>query len=263
MKRPIFQLDAFTDELFRGNSAAVVPLDEWLTDDILQKIALENMVPQTAFYVKSEEGFYIRWFTPAIELDLCGHATLAAAYVLMKYGGFEGDTINFGSKGGDLTVSKEPDGWFTLDFPVDVFQVAVPPPALQESISPLTALGVFRGKSDYMVVLETEAEVRDLEPDMIVLSTIPTRGIIVTAAGNEVDFVSRFFAPQSGIDEDSVTGTAHTTLVPYWAQKLGKTEFVAKQLSLREGTLRCSLKEDRVFLSGQVREYLIGEIFIE
>lgn len=261
MKRPIYQLDAFADELFRGNTAAVIPLEEWLPDDLLQKIALENMVPQTAYYVKNENGFHIRWFTPKTEMDLCGHATLAAAYIIFKYDGFDGDEIEFSTISGTVRVIKEEDGWLTLDFPVDTYQVAVPPPALQESISPLTAVGVFRGHLDYMVVLESEEEVRDLQPDIINLSTIPTRGVIVTAPGNDVDFVSRFFAPQSGIDEDSVTGSAYTTLTPYWAQQLGKTEFVARQLSAREGNLRCKLKGDRVLISGQVREYLVGEIF--
>lgn len=263
MKRPIFQLDAFTDTLFRGNPAAVVPLEEWLSDEVLQKIALENMLPETAYYVKEENGYRIRWFTPTVEVDLCGHATLAAAHVVFQNDGIEGDELAFDSRSGILRVTREKDGWLTLDFPVDTYQVAVPPPALQESISPVTAVGVYRGLADYMVVLETEAEVRDLKPDIIILSTVPTRGIIVTAPGDEVDFVSRFFAPQSGIDEDSVTGSAHTTLVPYWAQQLGKTEFLARQLSSREGHLRCKLNGDRVLISGQVREYLKGEIFVQ
>lgn len=263
MKRPIYQLDGFTDKIFRGNPAAVVPLEEWLPDDLLQKIALENMVPETAYYVKEENGYRIRWFTPLREMDLCGHATLAAAYIVFNYDGYEGDEIAFDSRSGILKVTREETGWMTLDFPVDTYQVAVPPPALQEALSPIGMVGVYRGQSDYMVVLESEEEVRDLQPDIIVLSTIPTRGIIITAPGNEVDFVSRFFAPQSGIDEDSVTGSAHTTLVPYWAQRLGKTELVAKQLSLREGILRCKLAGERVKISGQVREYLKGEIVIE
>lgn len=263
MKIPIYQLDAFTDTLFRGNPAAVVPLNEWLPDDTLQKIALENMVPETAYYVKSENGYHIRWFTPVTEVDLCGHATLAAAYVVFGEEGYEATGISFDSRSGILNVTREEDGWLTLDFPVDTYQVAVPPPALQEAISPLVQVtGVYRGQSDYMVVLESEKELRELQPDIIVLSTVPTRGVIITAPGDEVDFVSRFFAPQSGIDEDPVTGSAHTTLVPYWAGVLGKSELVARQISSREGYLRCKLSGDRVLISGQVTEYLRGQIEI-
>ncbi|ODS77146.1 MAG: isomerase [Cytophagaceae bacterium SCN 52-12] len=263
MKTPIYQLDAFTDTLFRGNPAAVVPLAEWLSDETLQKIACENMVPETAYYVRNENGYEIRWFTPVTEVDLCGHATLAAAYVVFREEAREAGEISFGSRSGILNVTKEDDGWLTLDFPVDTYQVAVPPPALQEAISAVTAVGVYRGKADYMVVLETEEELRELKPDIIVLSTVPTRGIIVTAPGEETDFVSRFFAPQSGIDEDPVTGSAHTTLVPYWAKQLGKTELTAKQISQRGGYLRCRLNGERVLISGQVKEYMRGEIEIE
>lgn len=263
MKTPIYQLDAFTDTLFRGNPAAVVPLDEWLSDESLQKIALENMVPETAYYAKNENGYRIRWFTPVTEVDLCGHATLAAAHVIFGQEGFDGSEIFFDSRSGTLKVTREEDGWLTLDFPVDTYQVAVPPPALQEAISTVTAVGVYRGQADYMVVLESEEELRELKPDIIILSTVPTRGIIVTAPGNETDFVSRFFAPQSGIDEDPVTGSAHTTLIPYWAKRLGKNELTAKQISARGGYLRCKLNGDRVLISGQIREYMRGEIEIE
>ncbi len=263
MKRPIYQLDAFTDTLFRGNPAAVVPLDEWLSDETLQKIALENMVPETAYYVRDENGYRIRWFTPVTEVDLCGHATLAAAHVAFGQDGYDAREISFDSKSGLLTVTKEEDGWLTLNFPVDTYQVAVPPPALQEAISTVAAVGVYRGQSDYMVVLESEEELRELKPDIIILSTVPTRGIIVTAPGDETDFVSRFFAPQSGIDEDPVTGSAHTTLIPYWAKRLGKNELTARQISARGGYLRCRLNGDRVLISGQIREYLRGEIETE
>ncbi len=263
MKTPIYQLDAFTDTLFRGNPAAVVPLDEWLSDETLQKIALENMVPETAYYVKNESGYQIRWFTPVTEVDLCGHATLAAAHVVFGQEGHEARQISFGSRSGMLNVTREEDGWLTLDFPVDTYQVAVPPPALQEAISTVAAVGVYRGQADYMVVLDSEEELRELKPDIIILSTVPTRGIIVTAPGDETDFVSRFFAPQSGIDEDPVTGSAHTTLIPYWAKRLGKNELTAKQISARGGYLRCKLNGDRVLISGQIREYMRGEIEIE
>lgn len=263
MKLPIYQLDAFTDSIFQGNPAAVVPLDEWLPDEKLQKIALENMLPETAFYIQTENGYHIRWFTPVTEVDLCGHATLAAAQVVFEIEGNQAQEIFFDSRSGVLRVIREEDGWLTLDFPVDQLKVAVPPPGLQEALKSVEMLEVFRGNFDYMVVLQNEAEVRELKPDMIILSTVPTRGVIVTAKGDEVDFVSRFFAPQSGIDEDSVTGSAHTTLVPYWAEKLQKTELTARQLSNRGGLLRCRLEGERVLISGQLREYMRGEIEID
>ena len=259
MKLPIYQLDAFTDTLFTGNPAAVVPLESWLPDELMQQIAAENNLAETAFFVPTDAGFHIRWFTPCTEVDLCGHATLAAAYVLFKIQGYDQPEVAFDSRSGILKVSLDND-WFTLDFPVDHFQVAVPPPALHESMLTVIPVEVFKGKSDYLVVLESEAEVRELQPDIIVLSTVPARGIIVTAPGDEVDFVSRFFAPQSGIDEDPVTGSAHTTLVPYWAKRLEKTQFTARQISKRGGCLRCKLSDDRVCISGQVRLFMVGEI---
>jgi PhzF family phenazine biosynthesis protein len=262
MKLSLYQLDAFTDRLFAGNPAAVVPLNEWLPDELMQQIAAENNLAETAFYVPTESGFHIRWFTPTTEVDLCGHATLAAAYVLFSIQQLADREINFASRSGNLRVLRH-DDWLTLDFPVDHFQVAVPPPALHESLDTVVPAEVYKGKSDYLVVLENETEVRELRPDIIILSTIPARGIIVTAPGDEVDFVSRFFAPQSGVDEDPVTGSAHTTLVPYWAKRLDKTQLVARQISRRGGYLRCELNGDRVCISGQVKLYLTGEIETE
>lgn len=262
MKLPLYQVDAFTDRLFSGNPAAIVPLNEWLSDEVMLNIAAENNLAETAFYVPTETGFHIRWFTPAIEVDLCGHATLAAAYVIFKMGNYENDTIRFDSRSGELTVTNDGD-WLTLNFPKDHYQIAVPPPALVESLKESTMLEVYKGKTDYLVVLESEDVVRELNFDIIILSTIPARGIIVTATGNEVDFVSRFFAPQSGIDEDPVTGSAHTTLIPFWADKLDKTELTAKQLSKRGGYLKCELDGDRVKIGGQARLYLEGQIEID
>ncbi len=217
---------------------------------------------ETAFYVPTENGFHIRWFTPTTEVELCGHATLAAAYVIFEVLGHESKDVIFDSLSGQLRVLRNGE-WLTLDFPADQFQVTVSPPALNESISSAAPLEVYKGKTDYLVVLDSEAEVRELSPDIIILSTVPARGIIVTAPGDEVDFVSRFFAPQSGIDEDPVTGSAHTTLVPYWAKRLDKTQLEARQLSRRGGYLRCELNGDRVCISGQVRLYLKGEIETE
>jgi PhzF family phenazine biosynthesis protein len=262
MKLPIYQIDAFTDKLFCGNPAAVVPLTEWLSDELMLKIAAENNLAETAFYVPTESGFDIRWFTPTVEVDLCGHATLATAYVIFNIQGYEGQVIRFASRSGELIVECKED-WLTLNFPADHFQIAVPPPALVESLNSTTMLEVYKGKSDYLVVLESEEAVRDLDFDIIVLSTIPARGIIVTAAGNDVDFVSRFFAPQSGIDEDPVTGSAHTTLIPYWAEKLSKNKLTAKQLSKRGGYLRCELDGERVLIGGQAKLYLRGEILVD
>ncbi len=262
MKLNIYQIDAFTGQLFSGNPAAVVPLENWLPDEVLQNIAAENNLAETAFYVPNETGYHIRWFTPSVEVELCGHATLASAYVIFNILGFEGDLIRFESLSGELTVHCK-DNWLTLNFPVDQYHFAVPPPALMESLATASILEVYKGKTDYMVVLDSEAEVRDLDFDIIVLSTIPARGIIITAPGDEVDFVSRFFAPQSGVDEDPVTGSAHTTLIPYWAEKLSKTELTAKQLSKRGGYLKCELDGDRVNIGGQARIYLRGEIETE
>jgi PhzF family phenazine biosynthesis protein len=262
MKLPIYQIDAFTNRIFCGNPAAIVPLNDWLADEVLLNIAAENNLTETGFYIPTEDGFHIRWFTPTTEVDLCGHATLAAAYVIFKIHHYEGDVIRFQSRSDELTVTLN-DDWLTMNFPVDQYQIAVPPPAMVESLSTTTMAEVYKGKTDYLVVLDSEEEVKNLEFDIIVLSTIPARGIIVTAPGTDVDFVSRFFAPQSGIDEDPVTGSAHTTLIPYWAEKLSRTTLTAKQLSKRGGYLKCELHGDRVTISGQARLYLQGEIEID
>ncbi|WP_221393903.1 PhzF family phenazine biosynthesis protein [Dyadobacter sp. NIV53] len=262
MKLPIYQIDAFTDRLFCGNPAAVVPLNEWLSDEVMLNIAAENNLAETAFFVPTEAGFHIRWFTPTIEVDLCGHATLASAYVIFKIHDYKEDIIRFDSRSGELTVTLNED-WLTLNFPVDHYHIAVPPPALAESFNAMTMEEVYKGKSDYLVVLGSEEEVKNMDFDIIVLSTIPARGIIVTAQGDDVDFVSRFFAPQSGVDEDPVTGSAHTTLIPYWADRLAKTTMTAKQISKRGGYLKCELDGDRVKIGGQARLYLRGEIEVE
>ncbi|WP_031526801.1 PhzF family phenazine biosynthesis protein [Dyadobacter crusticola] len=262
MRLPIYQIDAFTDKLFGGNPAAVVPLEQWLPDETMLHIAAENNLAETAFYVPTENGFHIRWFTPFVEVDLCGHATLATAYVIFNIQNYEGYTILFQSRSGELRVDCKED-WLTLNFPVDQYHVAVPPPALAESLNTTHLLEVYKGKTDYMVVVESEDIVRNLDFDIIILSTIPARGIIVTAPGEDVDFVSRFFAPQSGIDEDPVTGSAHTTLIPYWAEKLEKNKLSAKQLSKRGGYLKCELAGDRVYIGGQAKLYLKGEILVD
>jgi PhzF family phenazine biosynthesis protein len=262
MTLSLYQVDAFTDKLFGGNPAAVIPLNDWLSDETMICIAAENNLAETAFYVPTESGFHIRWFTPTVEVDLCGHATLAAAYVIFHSEGYESSTVAFESQSGILTVEKNEE-WLTLNFPVDQFHVAVPPPALAESLRGTALLEVYKGKSDYLVVVESEEIVKTLDFDIIVLSTIPARGIIVSAPGSDVDFVSRFFAPQSGIDEDPVTGSAHTTLIPYWAERLSKTSLTARQVSSRGGYLQCELAGDRVKISGQGKLYLKGEIYLD
>ena len=262
MKLKLYQLDAFTDKMFSGNPAAVCPLDQWLPDTILQNIAMENNLAETAFYVKKDDQFEIRWFTPALEVDLCGHATLASAAVLFNFANYKGDKITFFSpRSGILTVTRD-GNMLTLDFPADKFDRVELSPQLIACFNsqPLEA---YKGKTDYMLVFSSEEEIRKIVPHLLAISKLKVRGIIITAAGIEVDFVSRFFAPQSGINEDPVTGSAHTTLTPYWAQKTGKSELTAIQLSARKGFLRCAYHGDRVKISGQAKTYLQGEITLE
>ena len=256
----IYQVDAFTEELFRGNPAAICPLDEWLPDALLQNIAVENNLSETGFCVKRSDHTEIRWFTPEVEVDLCGHATLAAAHTLFEHENFQGEEILFSSRSGMLKVKKHADS-LVLDFPVDTLtRVAVPHEFVDGfGTAPLEA---FKGKTDYMLVYGTEQEIQGMNPDLRLLAKVPCRGIIVTARGKEVDFVSRFFSPDSGIPEDPVTGSAHTSLVPYWSKKLGKRELTALQLSKRGGNLKCLLNGDRVEIAGKAKTYLIGQIFV-
>lgn len=253
-------VDAFTDELFSGNPAAVCVLDKWLPDEIMQQIAAENNLAETAFLTPVTDGFHIRWFTPAVEVDLCGHATLASAHVLFNHESYSSSEIVFDSRSGKLVVSKNTS--LTLDFPVDKFErVHNVPNDLTEALS-LADSEVYKGKTDYMAVLSSQNEIEQLQPDLRSLAKLNARGVIVTAPGDTVDFVSRFFAPQSGIDEDPVTGSAHTTLTPYWANKLGKKKMSCLQLSARGGKLFCELAGDRVKISGNAVTYSIADILI-
>lgn len=263
MKRiPLYQVDAFTDQLFRGNPAAVCPLTEWLPDQLMQQIAAENNLAETAFFVPFDSGYKIRWFTPAVEVDLCGHATLATAFVLFYCLNYNSDSIKFFSdRSGELKVTHK-EGLLNLDFPSDKIQHE----NIEDDI--FSCLGVspqvvFRGKSDFMAVFENEKQIISLLPDFSKIAALKARGLIVTAPGTEVDFVSRFFAPQSGIDEDPVTGSAHTTLIPYWSKRLGKTEMTAMQLSKRGGKLICSYRGERCLIGGKAVLYLNGEIQID
>jgi PhzF family phenazine biosynthesis protein len=262
----IYQVDAFAKNLFQGNPAAVVPLDKWLPDSVMQQIAMENNLAETAFYVKVEGGdgdradFHIRWFTPSIEVDLCGHATLASAFVIYQYEGFTGDSIRFHSRSGLLIVTRQGE-LLSLNFPVDQLREVEVSSELTAGFDP-KPVKAFRGKTDYLLVFDREQDIRDLRVDLSLLSRIRARGIIVTAPGDEADMVSRFFAPQSGIDEDPVTGSAHTSLTSYWAARLGKTKLTAIQLSARRGWLQCELIGDRVMITGEARPFLEGELLI-
>lgn len=259
MKIPIYQVDAFTNERFKGNPAAVCPLDNWLPAAVMQNIAAENNLAETAFVVAAGENFEIRWFTPTVEVDLCGHATLASAYVLFNELGFSGDQINFISHlSGPLSVTKN-GSILALNFPVDSLTELPLKPEFAAGLSKGPRV-VFKGKTDYLFVYDTEAEILALQPDFVALKAHAVRGIIVTAPGETTDFVSRFFGPACGVNEDPVTGSAHTTLTPYWAAILGKTELTARQLSQRTGDLTCNLMGDRVEIAGEAVLYLKGEI---
>lgn len=262
MTQRIYQVDAFANKVFSGNPAAVCPLDQWLNDDVMQNIAAENNLAETAFFVMEKEDSYaIRWFTPTVEVDLCGHATLAAAFVLFNYEGHQEPVIHFHShRSGALRVSKHAEK-LTLNFPADKY-IPVPVNATVTSCFNLPPVIAFRGKTDFMLVYNSEEEIKKLEPRLEAISKLDARGVIVTAKGNKSDFVSRFFAPQSGVNEDPVTGSAHTTLIPYWAGELRKNELTAIQLSSREGFLQCRFLNDRVEISGECRLYLSGQIYI-
>ena len=262
MKQKIYQIDAFTDKVFSGNPAAVCPLNEWLSDEIMQKIAMENNLAETAFFVKTDNQYQIRWFTPTIEVDLCGHATLAAAFVLFNYENYNENIIHFYSpKSGELTVTRK-DKLLALNFPADIFRQVELSCEITDcfNIEPKFAL---KGKTDFLLVFRNEEEIRKIIPNFEKISKLESRGVIVTAKGDKVDFVSRFFAPQLGINEDPVTGSAHTTLIPYWAKQLDKSELTAIQLSDRQGFLQCKYLNERVEISGQGKLYLIGEIHLE
>ncbi len=258
MKLRFFQVDAFTSRLFQGNPAGVCPLEEWLPDALMQSIAMENNLSETAFYVREKERFRIRWFTPTVEVDLCGHATLAAGFVIFHFDDFPGTKAEFDSRSGRLTVERKGD-LLTLDFPADTLARTDVPEELVRGLGrpPLEA---YKGKTDYLLVFGTEKEIQEMAPDFALVGRVPARGIIVTAKGDRSDFVSRFFCPQVGIGEDPVTGSAHTSLAPYWGAKLGKTELTARQLSKRGGELFCRLAGGRVGISGRARAYLRGEL---
>jgi PhzF family phenazine biosynthesis protein len=250
-----FEVDSFTNKIFHGNPAGVCPLDSWIDDDLMQRIAAENNLSETAFFVPKEEFYELRWFTPTVEVDLCGHATLATAYVLFDHLGYEGDAVVFQTQSGELTVWKDND-FLVMDFPSRPAEPTDIPEHLIDGLR-REVEHVFKAR-DYLVVLESEEEVRDLQPDFSELEKIDCEGIIVTAPGDEVDFVSRFFAPRMGIAEDPVTGSAHSTLTPYWAERLGKSRLRAQQVSERGGDLWCKQTDDRVQIAGHAVLYVKG-----
>ena len=256
----IYQVDAFTNKIFGGNYAAIIPLSEWLDDTTLLKIAQENNYPETAYFIEKDNGFDLRWFTPAFEMDLCGHATLAAAHVIFKHLGYDKNEISFFTMSGLLKVIQTEDGWYKMDFPVQKATPVSATPILSEALG-ATPLEVLLSR-DIVAVFENEASILALAPDFRKMLELEGRGVIATAKGENSDFVSRFFAPKAKIDEDPVTGSAHCTLIPYWADKLGKNDLHAFQISERGGELKCELQGDRVMMSGQAVTYLIGEIFI-
>ena len=258
-KIKLYQIDAFTDKVFHGNPAAVCVLDEWLEDRKMQQIAAENNLAETAFVVPNGSDYEIRWFTPTVEVDLCGHATLASGYVLFHYYNHPTNTIKFQSRNSGLLTVDRAGEELTLDFPADVYQLAEAPQALIQALG-VSPAETYKGKTDYMLLFRSQKEVEALAPDFRVLASVEARGIIVTAPGEEVDFVSRFFCPQVGIDEDPVTGSAHTTLTPFWSQKLSKKVLRARQLSARQGHLTCEFLGSRVKITGKAVAYLTGEI---
>lgn len=259
MSIPYYQVDAFTGSLFSGNPAGVCLLADWLPDPVLQSIAAENNLAETAFAVHRGSDFDLRWFTPVLEVDLCGHATLASAHVIFRHLGHRDSVVKFQTRSGLLTVTRQND-LLTLDFPA---RPAAPCPAPADLIKGLGCAPMYTAKSrDYLVVLETEQAIRDLRPDMAALRQLDCLGTIVTAPGEHCDFVSRFFAPRAGVPEDPVTGSAHCTLIPYWAQRLGRSQLRAMQLSRRGGELFCENHGQRVGIGGRAVTYSSGFLHV-
>src|SRR5215204_1233014 len=260
MKLDIYQVDAFASKPFTGNPAAVVPLDAWLPDEVMLNIAMENNLAETAYFVPNGDGYDLKWFTPTVEMDLCGHATLASAFLIFEVLGTDKRVLRFQTRSGELTVEKV-DGRYVLNFPSRPGVATDAPAGLIEAIG-AEPKEVYKSR-DYMLVYESEADILAIKPDFNLLAKLGAHGVIVTAKGDNADFVSRFFAPELGIPEDPVTGSAHCTLIPYWAQQLGKNELYARQVSSRGGELFCELHGDRVSIGGDAVLYMKGEIYVE
>jgi PhzF family phenazine biosynthesis protein len=261
MDIPFYQVDAFAPRVFSGNPAAVCPLENWLDDATLQAIALENNLSETAFFIPDgNDGYHLRWFTPATEVDLCGHATLASAYVLMNHLDSSKKEVRFRSRSGDLRVTREGD-LYALDFPSRPPQRIDIPQDLVEALGGVSPESVWKAR-DYLVVYKDEQRVRALAPNMDKVAALDVFAVIVTAPGRDVDFVSRFFAPGRGVAEDPVTGSAHCTLIPYWSHVLGKKNLVAHQISARGGELFCEDRGDRVKIAGRATLFATGTIHL-
>jgi PhzF family phenazine biosynthesis protein len=262
MRLKLYQIDAFTEKLFCGNPAAIVPLEKWLDDSLMQQIGMENNLAETAFFVpKGKEDFDIRWFTPALEINLCGHATLGSAYILFNKLGYKGEKIVCHSKSGPLTVTRKGDE-LLMDFPswkpVRITEDTDSTDLLLTSLGKPVVAGIYKNR-DYLIELEDEEAVLKLNPDFALMKKAG-KMVIVTAPGKEADFVSRFFAPNAGIDEDPVTGSAHSQLIPFWSEKLGKDKMRARQLSKRGGDVYCEQRGNRVIMGGKCVFYSEGEI---
>jgi PhzF family phenazine biosynthesis protein len=264
-KLRLFQVDAFTSRLFQGNPAAVCPLADWLPDALMQAVAAENNLSETAFFTGGGGRYRLRWFTPACEVRLCGHATLATAFVLWELLGEPSAAIQFDTLSGRLTATKQ-DSWIQLDFPLLNPRPVKPPQRLVQSLPVQPSEYFYAGESEdsgnYVAIYPDEQTVRSLKPDFAQLAGLEGQGLAVTAPGQDCDFVSRYFVPSFGIDEDPVTGSTHCILAPLWAARLGKTDLIARQVSPRGGELRCSVAGSRVLLSGQACLYLEGWIRI-
>ena len=259
MSIPYYQVDTFTSDIFGGNPAGVCALADWLPDEVMQSIAAEHNLSETAFFVQRDSDFHLRWFTPASEIDLCGHATLATAHVLFRHLGCRRDSVSFHTLSGELTVARDGDV-LTLDFPS---RAGVPCEVPEQLEKGLGCAPVMTAKSrDYLAVFDSEEVVRHLAPDIALLTELDCLGIIATAPGSDCDFVSRFFAPRAGVPEDPVCGSAHCTLIPYWAERLGRSELRARQLSSRGGELFCEHRDDRVRIGGRAVTYSTGFLHI-
>jgi len=260
MELPLYQIDAFTTQMFGGNPAAVVLLDDWLPDHLLTAIAAENNLAETAFVVPRGDVLPLRWFTPTVEVDLCGHATLAAAHVIFRYYFPAAEQLTFNTRSGDLVVKRDGE-LLEMDLPSRQGK----PIEITDAL--ISALGVrpieVSLARDLLAIFESESQIRDFQPNFSRIASLDAFAVIVSAPGDAVDYVYRFFAPRQGIPEDPVTGSANCTLVPYWAKRLGKSDLVAKQLSARRGDLRCTLRGDRVLMAGHTVEYLRGEITVD
>jgi PhzF family phenazine biosynthesis protein len=259
LRIPVYQVDAFSSRVFSGNPAAICPLEKWLPDDQMQSIAAENNLSETAFFVSNGNSYHLRWFTPKVEVDLCGHATLASAFVIFSRVATSENSVRFETKSGTLVVTRDGD-LLSMDFP------ARPPAACEAYPQLVPALGgkpeAVLAARDYLAIYSTEDEVRSLTPDMAALMKIDRFAVIATAPGKEVDFVSRFFAPAKGVPEDPVTGSAHCTLIPYWSKRLGKKKLHAHQVSPRGGELWCEDRGERVTMSGKAALFLEGTIIL-